>query len=494
MVTMKKTIAAVLSAVLCTAALSAQTSSFEVLNIGTGGISSSLANATASELGSIEGAFYNPATLGSLTANIAVVGSYNPYLSMSIASGIFAARFGAISLAASGYGLIFDPIIGYITYNGDPGRVLASGDYVFGGSAALSFGTMLSLPFLLDIGMSVRYAYEVLDTDSLSALIGDVGVILGFRKIFGEDTLSFGVYGKNIGLPLSSPVAISLPTAIIGGLSYRFEPRKFLVGFKLLFDGAYYFNDTMKFNLGGSLELFKIVSIRAGYMFGYDIRGFTLGAGAHVPIGGMSLSFDYALVPMGDLGMHHSLQLGVAFGTGGIDPSRDAFDKGEAFLTGKRYRDAVAQFSAVDRTSPLYESSRAKMTLAQTALITQEKFEEGERLFAAGNYAEAVSVWQNVTGPEYSTRARDGIARAQSKMTAESPAATPAAAMPTTAAIENVKSYEDVYIEAVSYAKEKNYLKAIELWKTIPAGSELYERAQKSIEKANTRIAQAAEQ
>lgn len=492
MIRMKR-IAAIAAAVGITA-LFGQTSSFEVLNIGAGSISSAQANAAAAEIGSLEGTLFNPATIASLSSDLALAGSYNPYLSMTIASGMLAARFGALTLGASGYGLIFDPIIGYVAYSGDPGQVLASGDYVFGASGALSLGTAFKLPFMLDIGVTVRYALEVLDTDSLSALMGDIGLILGFRNIFGEDTLSFGVYGKNLGIPLSAPVAITLPSAVVGGLAYRVEPKSFFLGVKLLADVSYQFNDTMKFNIGGAVELFKIVSLRAGYMIGYDARGLTAGAGARVPIGGMSLMFDYAIVPMGDLGMHHALQLGVTFGAPAADPARDAFEKGEMLLSQKRYTEALQQFAVIPPSSPLYAAARTKIAQIQTAITAREKYEEGERHIAAGNFADAITAWQSVPESDHSARARDGIARAQASMAsaAQTAAAAQSAAPQADGAASPApveKSADDIYIEAVSFAKEKKYQKAISLWQTIPADSELYERAQKSIARARSLIA-----
>ena len=457
------------------------TSSFDVLTIGTGGAASSLGNAQAAEIDSIEGAFYNPATLGSLSANTSIILSYNPYSSMSIATGIIAARLGSFTFAASGFGLIFDPIIGYVEYNGDPGRVLAAGNYVFGASASCSFGSMLRLPFILDIGVNARYAREILDTESLSAVLGDAGVIFGFRNIIGEDTLSFGMYGRNIGIPISSTTAITLPTSFTVGFSYRTEPRKYLLGIKLIFDASYYFNDMMRYNLGAGITLFKIASLRLGYMFGYDARGFTAGAGARIPIGDMSFAFDYAIIPMGDLGMHHSLQLGVAFGTFAADPARDVYEKGEALLGEKRYREALGLYSSVPPSSVLYETSRSKMAVVNTLLYSKEQFEAGADLFNSEKYSESIAAWQNVaSASEYYTRARDGISRAQTRINEyKAEVDIPASA---------VKSYDDVYVEAVTYAKGKNYNKAIELWKTIPEDAELYARAQKSIEKAYARI------
>ncbi|MEK6795543.1 MAG: hypothetical protein AABZ39_12240 [Spirochaetota bacterium] len=154
---MRGLVAAFCAAAFGISSLAAQsTSAFDVLTIGAGMSASSLANAAAAELDSIEGAFHNPATLGSLAVDLSAAGSYNPYLTMTLVSGIVAVRFKALTFAASAYGLLLDPIIGDIAYDGDVGRVLPAGDYVLGASGACSIDSLLSLPFMLSFGLTLR--------------------------------------------------------------------------------------------------------------------------------------------------------------------------------------------------------------------------------------------------------------------------------------------------------------------------------------------------
>ncbi|MEK6797316.1 MAG: hypothetical protein AABZ39_21245 [Spirochaetota bacterium] len=422
-----------------TLSLQAQTiSSFDVLNIGIGGAAAAVGQTAAADTGSAEGVFYNPATLGSLEGDLALLGSFNPYLGMALWSGAVAWRIpGVMTLAASGFGLVFtEPIIGDILYSGDTGRALPSGDYVFSGHAAFPLGSYLKLPFLLDAGVSVRYAMETLDDVSISGIMADAGLVIAFTNLAEKHSIAIGAYGRNLGVGLTS--GIILPSAVTAGLKYHGKIGK-AFGVKAMFDANIFFNDAPKFDLGAEFDIFNVAFIRSGYMFGYDARGFTIGAGARIAIDTMKFRFDYSFVPLGDLGMHHALELTVMFGSGApapvVNDGRAQFEQGEAFLREARYRDAADSFASISPNSPYYKAALEKLAVAESQLAAQDR----------------------------------------SKVTAK---ATPA------------KSDEDIYIEAISYAKAKDYRKAIELWKRIQPGSELYERAQANIQKAIERSAQ----
>ncbi|HAP34864.1 MAG TPA: DUF3308 domain-containing protein [Bacteroidetes bacterium] len=55
-------------------------------------------------------------------------------------------------------------------------------------------------------------------------------------------------------------------------------------------------------NMGGEYVFMKILAIRAGYMFGYDEKGFSAGIGVHQAIEGIDLGVDYAYSPFGIFG------------------------------------------------------------------------------------------------------------------------------------------------------------------------------------------------
>lgn len=401
-------------------------SSFDVLNIGVGSAAAGLGQCAAAETGSAEGVFYNPATLGSIDGTVSLLGSFNPYMSMALWSGAFIWRItGVVTIAASGYGLLFtDPIIGDILYSGDTGRTLPAGDYVFSGHAALPFGSYLRLPFLFDIGVSVRYVLEQLDDVSISGIMADAGVLVAFTNIADKHSIAFGAYGRNLGVGLGGD--ITLPAAVTAGVKYHVKLSR-TFGLKALFDATVFFNDAPKFDLGTEFDIFNVAFIRAGYMFGYDARGFTIGAGARIAIDTMKFRFDYSFVPLGDLGMHHALELSVMFGDPHAAPVNDGrahYERGEALFREGRFREAADSYALVPVGSTLYRTAMERLAAAEAMIASQ------------------------------------------------------------TAA----KSDEEIYAEAVSFAQAREYRRAIELWRKIPQSSSLYERAQASIQKANERI------
>lgn len=56
------------------------------------------------------------------------------------------------------------------------------------------------------------------------------------------------------------------------------------------------------YNLGGEYIFMKTLAVRAGYMFGYDEKGFTAGLGVQQMIQGVGLGIDYAYTPFGIFG------------------------------------------------------------------------------------------------------------------------------------------------------------------------------------------------
>lgn len=476
---MKSAIRLITAALAAGTLTAAATDSFDVLTIGIGGAATALGQTVAGDTGSAEGVFYNPATLGSLDGTLAALGSYNPYLGMALWSGAVAWRLpGVITVAASGYGLIFlEPVIGDVMYSGDPGRVLPSGDYVFSGHAAFPLGSYLSLPFIVDAGVTVRYAMERLDDLTISGIMADAGVIIAFTNIAEKHALSFGAFGRNLGIGLAGD--ITLPAAITAGVNYKLRISK-TFGIKAMADGTYFFNDTPKFNLGAEFDIFNVAFIRSGYMIGYDARGFTVGAGARIAVDTMKFRFDYSFVPLGDLGMHHALQLSALFGNPGaaaVNDGRASYDRGEAFFREGKYREAADSFAMVPSNSPFSKAALERLNAAEAHVASRERYEAAEKLFNAGDFAGAVELWRQVPSKtEYYSRAQAAIERAETKQKEAAVTAAP-------------KSDEDIYIEAVSFAKQKDYRKAIEIWEKIQPGSELYERAQASIAKAKDRIA-----
>jgi len=66
-------------------------------------------------------------------------------------------------------------------------------------------------------------------------------------------------------------------------------------------------------NLGGEYVFAKMLSLRAGYTFGYDEKGWTAGGGVQQNVAGVGLGIDYAYTPFGIFGNVNRLAVHVYF-------------------------------------------------------------------------------------------------------------------------------------------------------------------------------------
>ncbi|MBI4978806.1 MAG: hypothetical protein HZC28_15100 [Spirochaetes bacterium] len=370
----------------------ATSDSFDFLNIGMGGISASMGRASAADVKTIEGIYNNPASLGSLEG-MTFAGAYNPYLSMSLwnVAGAVALAKG-LNVAAAVYGLAYDDIIGDIQYNGDVGRKLPAGDMIASVSAAANLGALLGLPLNIDIGANGKYASETLDDLSLSGVMFDIGAIIRFDNVFGKDTLSFGATAKNIGVAFSSsPSELALPSTIVAGAAYDFAVGNSF-SLKMLTDIEASLNSNpLRGAIGAEAGLFNLIFIRAGYLIGGDARGFTMGTGIHVTLGGMAARFDYAFIPLGDLGAQHNMQFGVSFG-----------DNAPAAATAEKKA----------------ETARASAPEAATSDMSDEDLLKAGVEYAKNKDLEkAIKSWKKI-GPdsEYYEKAQRNIKKANQKL------------------------------------------------------------------------------
>ncbi|MBN8215831.1 MAG: hypothetical protein J0L75_04275 [Spirochaetes bacterium] len=297
------------------AALSAQAASFEVLTIGLGGASAAMGRSGVAVPGSLEGVFNNPASLASIRGGVSLLGSFNPYLDMSLWSAVASFTVDRkFTLAFGAYGLAYGTMTGDIRFNGDPGRALASGDLIASATLGLPLGTLLKLPFLIDLGGTAKYASQTLDSVQLTAVLFDAGALIGFGN--SVSVLSLGFAAKNFGT-VGGKAGPSAPTVLAAGAAWRLTPGA-AFSMKLMADGETEWAATgFRGAFGAEIGLLSLVYLRGGYLLGADTaatRGFTTGVGARLRISQMQLRLDYAIVPLGELGgFQHNVQLGVTF-------------------------------------------------------------------------------------------------------------------------------------------------------------------------------------
>lgn len=296
---------------------------FELLQIAVGGASAAMGRSGVAIPGSLEGVFNNPASLASLRGGVSMLGSFNPYLEMSLWSAVASLTLDRkLTIAAGIYGLSYGTLTGDIKYNGDLGRSLASGDLVGSLAFGVPMGSLLGLPFVLDLGGTVKYASQNLDSVLLTGVLFDAGALIGFGGKYS--VLSFGFAAKNFGIIAAGMGGIAAPSVFCAGAAWRLTPAP-AFSLKFMADGESEVSSSiLRGAFGMELGLLGLVFLRGGYLLGADLaatRGFTTGIGARLRIAQFQMRLDYAIIPLGELGgFQHNIQLGATFDLGRAAP------------------------------------------------------------------------------------------------------------------------------------------------------------------------------
>ncbi len=181
-------------------------------------------------------------------------------------------------------------------------------DLVLAGTAAYKISSALQA------GVNIKLVTQTIDTDSVSVLAFDGGLLYEIPFILeavGGRDFVIGVALSNLGGTVNGD---SLPLTLRGGFSTKFGIQS--ENDLLVAATAYYPFDsgTLSENLGAEFSLEKEFIIRAGYKFGYDAGSFTAGLGYRGSLSGMfNYAVDYAYAPSGNLGDTHRISLGLTF-------------------------------------------------------------------------------------------------------------------------------------------------------------------------------------
>lgn len=155
----------------------------------------------------------------------------------------------------------------------------------------------------LDFGMNLKYI-----TQKIGDVAGAKSFGTGFGLLYGFSDFNLGIVFQNIGsIKFTTKEFVGeedpLPMVIKSGLVYKND--RYNLGMEV----EKSIDSTAKFKIGGELN-FKILVLRTGYRFGYDLGNLSLGAG--LKIGPINL--DYANVSYSNLGDTHRVSLTAKFG------------------------------------------------------------------------------------------------------------------------------------------------------------------------------------
>jgi hypothetical protein len=271
----------------------ADLSSFDFLNIAATSAASAYGFAPASERGSLEGLWGNPAALAGLSNVITAMLSHQLHLGVNLLSGGLAWGTGVVRFSGGISILLPGELVGASLLQDAP-KTLEGAGFHYIGATALRFGQALSLPFHMDFGASIHAVSEVLDTKTIAARYVDLGLILGF-PIGRSWEIQLGADAKRLAFHPEGGGS-SMPTSYSVGARVRAERSWFLVALQ----GQMNFssNATRNFNLGLDITLANRFFLKGGMSFLESSLGFSAGMGVRLMIPGHSaLRVDAAILP-----------------------------------------------------------------------------------------------------------------------------------------------------------------------------------------------------
>lgn len=228
-------------------------------------------------------------------------------------------------------------------------------------------GYGISLTESISVGVALKLISQSTGNLSSSGIAADAGFL------FKTGIFAAGLNLQNIGS--SSGSGYSLPTNIKVGIAVKpIDERSH--GLLLALDTQYILKDSVSLSAGVEYLYDKMFALRLGYktIFGNpDLEGITgISGGVGVKLG--SISFDYALVPYGDLGLTQKATLSYNFG---------AAAGGKPVMAVKP--DVKAKTAA--KVKPDVKNVVIKSALYDAALVLEKK---GEIDQAVAKYKEAL--------------------------------------------------------------------------------------------------------
>jgi len=148
----------------------------------------------------------------------------------------------------------------------------------------------------LSVGITAKVIYQKIDISSGTALAVDLG---GYYRF--TEQIELGLSVSNLGSKMKvDEEENDLPRLIRAGGAYRYRDARFGLNVVTPTD------DDAHFHLGAENTFREVLTIRAGYASGYDVRSFALGFG----IKHKFATLDYAFTPIeSDLGNSHRFSL-----------------------------------------------------------------------------------------------------------------------------------------------------------------------------------------
>ncbi|MBI4978447.1 MAG: hypothetical protein HZC28_13285 [Spirochaetes bacterium] len=289
----------------------AGSSSLEFLNINTDAVYGSLGGSGVAMDGLMQGIFKNPASISLVHSEYNSLASYTFYSAASLWTCAFAYREKSVAFVVAGKGMIYDLIPAGIPYADSFSTNYGAMDMFFTAGVGVPIGEMLSLPFGINLGCSIGYAYEKLDDVNISAISANAGITTSFFN----NMCGIGAAIQNIGFASSQYEMVHLPVeAVIGGrFTYKITPE-FVLSTLVDTDLAAIAGQAMAVRVGVEGTMYGIILLRSGMVFADHQIDFSVGCGTALNIDKSKVTINYSFSTMAGIEFRQVLQVEYAFG------------------------------------------------------------------------------------------------------------------------------------------------------------------------------------
>ncbi len=303
------------------------TSGFQFLKIGVGARENALADAGTADAKGADALFWNVADITRDT-HVSVLFFYNPWIAsinqsfLGVSVPMGSDDYVGLSVNMVSLGEMEETTVDQLQ---GTGRFFTAGDFAIGATYARKISNWVSA------GISAKYINERIwdmvsdgwDFDlglsydneriHLGMVIKDIG---SSKQISGSELESYQQIYPNWQtsdqLVALVPKPIPLPTSFALGVAYDVLRDDFNT-VSILGNLAYYSDIGQTFNIAADYTILSAYSLRVGYKFDTDIYGLTFGVGAHAPIVGTVVGFDFAAIQMKDFGYRTQFDVQIYF-------------------------------------------------------------------------------------------------------------------------------------------------------------------------------------
>jgi hypothetical protein len=242
----------------------------------------------------MDGLWYNPSYLGSLSLPVSFSLGLNFHLGTTLLTGGAAFKLKALSLGLGASGLLMDKMPGELQYAGDSGRLVPTGSIRGTAVAALTIGENAERP-QWRLGAGFQLAAETLDTLKQNAQLLQLGTLLTI-PIGSKFILGVALDGRGILIGSQASAGFSHQANFDAALTGAIDLTKDL-DLAATVEGSWNEVDSFSVKIGLEGRFRKLFYLRVGSRFEAN-PSFTVGGGLMFSLPGPSaLGLDLVGLP-----------------------------------------------------------------------------------------------------------------------------------------------------------------------------------------------------